>query len=72
MKMVKVILIVSIVAVSFFLKTKSFSNADISLNQLALACNIVPESTDDYCWYVEYNSPVSYDCYEGGIWSCYV
>ncbi len=56
---------------SFLISNKN-DIGDISLSQTALACNIVPETVDDYCWEVEYTSPYSYNCYEGGIWSCYV
>jgi len=43
-----------------------------SLIQEAQACEIVPESTADFCWIVEYIYPWYYTCTEGGIWSCYV
>jgi hypothetical protein len=42
-----------------------------SIKQEALACNIIPEGVEDFCWYVEY-FPEYYTCTVGGIWSCYV
>ncbi len=66
---------VAVIAVAItagFNHSKVNNEQDVNLNQIALACNVIPESTDDYCWKVEYTSPTSYNCEEGGVWSCYI
>ena len=70
-KTVKILFFVALMAASYSL-SKVNNNQDVNLDQVALACNIVAESTDDFCWDVEYITPDWYECYDGGIWSCYV
>lgn len=52
------------------IKDKNLS-INTSLTQEAAACNIIPESTADYCWKLEF-FPGYYTCEPDGIWSCYV
>ena len=61
--------------VSFILVNLSIKNnrasMDFTLQQEAMACNIIPEGPEDYCWDLEYFLEY-YTCTEGGIWSCYI
>lgn len=60
-----------LVSYNISIKDKKVS-INTSLKQEALACNIIPEGIEDYCWTVEYILPWYYTCTQPGIWSCYV
>lgn len=65
------ILIVLTISINLSKNNKNFT-IESTLTQQALTCNIVPEVPEDYCWEIEYTSPTTWNCYKGGIWSCFV
>jgi hypothetical protein len=75
MQMKKKIQIISILcflilSVYFNLSIKDKENfCDTSLKQKALACEIIAEEPEDWCWLIEW-FPEYYNCYEGGPWAC--
>ena len=74
MKKLKIAIVAILMLVGILQSKKEVKHdVNLNLNSVAHACNIIPESVDDYCWIVIYwDTSGSYTCDEGGHWSCYV
>lgn len=70
-KVISIVLGLSVVIVEFFnfsIKDSEPSGSHNLINE-ALACQIVAESVNDYCWKLEF-FPEYYTCEPDGMWSC--